>query len=226
MRAENRSLGVFLAATVVLGFPLGLGCDAKGKAQAPDGAVLSSASTLTSRPLAAASAPSTVSIVSSAHAEDASDSNLFEPYSEALTTERYQRAAEGEPPELLRLIAAEGVDNLLEVIQAPSGKRTAIAVAAFEFSGALRALPALADLALRDSDQATGALLAAHSVASEVRQAVDPEDGAELRAGCEALSALLRSEKATRRNRMIALGTLRMLAERGCAMPVEIPGGF
>ena len=60
-------------------------------------------------------------------------------------------------------------------------------------------------------------------IAARPRRAVDPEDAAEMKSGCDALLTLAKQSDAARARRIIAIRALRMLSERGCVAAAEIP---
>jgi hypothetical protein len=156
--------------------------------------------------------------------QDAFAALLFESFSPAVDESMYRLAAEADATEVLRYLARHGSDTFIE--STASESQRAVAVAALGFSGSVRALPALATLGRADTPIAEQALEAAHAIAAEPRLAVDPEDAAELREGCDALLTLARDAKCAKKNRMIAVGTLRMLENRGCVLTADIPSEF
>ncbi len=151
----------------------------------------------------------------------------------------WAQAASGEGGDLARLADREGAAGLVERAQ-DGGAPRATAVRAMAYApepGAFVALPYLAEVARGADDAlAQAALESVIELAARPRRALDPEDAAELKAGCDALLALaadadgssaLRSAHAVpgsvRARRVNAIRALRMLADRGCADPRAIP---
>jgi hypothetical protein len=90
--------------------------------------------------------------------------------------------------------------------------------------GVFAGLPFLAEVARSGDDaQAEAALGSTIDLAARPRTAIDPEDAAEMKEGCDLLLALAKDEKAARSRRVKAVRALRMLAERGCTDPSAIP---
>jgi hypothetical protein len=92
--------------------------------------------------------------------------------------------------------------------------------------GAFAGLPFLAEAARGPDDgQADAALESAVDLAARPRRAIDPEDAAEMKEGCDMLLALASdtNAKAVRSRRVKAIRALRMLADRGCVDPHAIP---
>jgi hypothetical protein len=78
----------------------------------------------------------------------------------------------------------------------------------------------------RKGAEGTDALEAIVELAAHPRLAVDPEDAAELREGCQALVTLSRAAGQAKEHRVLAVRALRMLAERGCVNRADIPVDF
>jgi hypothetical protein len=55
---------------------------------------------------------------------------------------------------------------------------------------------------------------------------VDAEDALEVRAGCDALMTLAKDSRQKNSRRVGAIRVVRMLADRGCASPSDIPTDF
>lgn len=140
--------------------------------------------------------------------------------------ELWTRAKDGEADDLIRLADIEGSTGLVERAESvanPVQRMTAIRALGFcrDFDG----LPFLATVATEGADaEATAALESAIDLAARPRRAVDPEDAAELKQGCEQLLALAKAPERPRERRVGAIRALRMLAERGCVKLAEIPG--
>jgi hypothetical protein len=136
--------------------------------------------------------------------------------------ELWARAKDGEADDLARLADHEGSMALEEQGTDPSRRLTALRAAGF--AGDLAALPWLAEVGTSGTDEeATAALASAAELAAQPRRSVDPEDALELRAGCDKLLALARGIERPKARRVGAIRVLRMLQDRGCAKPEEIP---
>jgi hypothetical protein len=157
------------------------------------------------------------------HASD--DGRIGEEPSAAQVRARYEAAASGDESELLRLLGSEGPDGLIEEARRTPAHRKVVLLA-LAHSATLRAIPFLAEVGRGDNEEAQLALAAVHAIAAEPRRAVDPEDGAELREGCDALLALAKSDAVPRRGRIVAVGALRMLSAWGCVKLADIPTEF
>jgi hypothetical protein len=148
----------------------------------------------------------------------------------------WTQAAGGEAGDLARLADREGASGLVERAQAePSLLMTAVRAMAFAPEpGAFVGLPLLADVA-RGPDEAAAeaAIESAIDLAARPRRAIDPEDAAELKTGCDTLLALATdatgasglhlAPAALRARRVGAIRALRMLADRGCVAAAAIP---
>ncbi len=139
----------------------------------------------------------------------------------------WTRAKLGDAADLARLADREGESGLVErgATGDPATRLTAIRAMAFAPDpGAFGGLPFLAEAARgTDEPQAQAALDSAIDLAARPRRAVDPEDAAEMKAGCDGLLALAKDPKASRGRRVKAIGALRMLVDRGCVDPAAIP---
>jgi hypothetical protein len=90
--------------------------------------------------------------------------------------------------------------------------------------GAFAGLELLGEAAKGPSDaEADAALDSAIDLAARPRRALDPEDFTEMKAGCTSLLALATDAKAPRPRRVKAIRALRMLADRGCVDPAQLP---
>jgi len=113
----------------------------------------------------------------------------------------------------------------------PAARMTALRAMAFASDPQVfEGLPFLADVARgSNDDEANAALDSALDLAAHPRRAVDPEDAAELRQGCDGLLALAVDREAGAKNpkmlarRVKAIRALRMLVDRGCVDPAAIP---
>jgi hypothetical protein len=135
----------------------------------------------------------------------------------------WTRAKELDPDDLARLANREGPSGLVEEGSRNPAKRP-IAIAALAYADGLSALPWLAEAADAD-DEATAraAVESIDAMAARTRRAVDPEDGAELRAGCDRLLAIAKNQSKKRPVRVGAVRALRMWSDRGCAKAADLP---
>ncbi len=145
-----------------------------------------------------------------------------EPRSEQLEAmwTRAKEAREDEPDELARLAHKEGAAGLVERGADPAWRETAIR--AMAYADGWDGLPWLADIAsgcegATDKD-ATLAVESASALAARPRRAVDPEDAAELHAGCTRLASLAGDAKKPKAVADGAARALRMLADYGCSL--------
>jgi hypothetical protein len=123
----------------------------------------------------------------------------------------WEHAKSGETEDLAALATDEGAVGLVEVAeQDPSLRPTALRAMAFARGWAQ--LPYLAKVAAGPDDAAAKlALGSAVDLATRPRRPEDPEDAAELRAGCESLAALAKdASKQPRDRRVLAVRALRM----------------
>ncbi|MBV9945613.1 MAG: hypothetical protein JOZ69_02070 [Myxococcales bacterium] len=128
----------------------------------------------------------------------------------------------GEPEELARLADLVGCRGLRE--RAGQAALRSTALQAMRYCPDFSELPWLARVAAEGSDaDARAALEAADLLAARPRRATDPEDAAELHAGCAALLALARDEDQPRERRLLSIRALRMLADRGCVTLQDVP---
>jgi hypothetical protein len=136
--------------------------------------------------------------------------------------ELWTRAKEGEADDLARLADREGVLGLEERGRESAYRLTALR--AMGYTASLEGLPWLGEVATEGSDgEALAALESAAQVAGEPRRAVDPEDALEVRQGCDALLALAVDPKRPPPRRVGAIRAIRMLADRGCSKPGDLP---
>ena len=153
-----------------------------------------------------------------------------DPAVEALWVRAMSDAGSGD--DLARLADREGGGGLAARGSVDAATRmTALRAMAFApepqvFEG----LPFLADVARgTNDDEANIALDSAIDLAARPRRAVDPEDAAELKRGCDGLLALAVDREAGAKSpkmlarRVKAIRALRMLVERGCVDPAAIP---
>jgi hypothetical protein len=140
--------------------------------------------------------------------------------------ELWTQARGGEAGDLARLAEKEGESGLVErAASDPASRMTALRAMAFAPEpGAFAVLPFLAEVARgTDEAQAAAALESAIDLAARPRRAIDPEDAAEMKAGCDSMLALANDAKAARLRRVNAIRALRMLADRGCVESSAIP---
>jgi hypothetical protein len=135
----------------------------------------------------------------------------------------WERAKELEPDDLARLANREGASGLVEEgSRNPAKKPTAIA--ALAYADGLSALPWLAEAADADDEpSARAAIESIDALAARTRRAVDPEDAAELRAGCDRLLVIAKNTSKKRPVRVGAVRALRMWSDRGCAKAADVP---
>jgi hypothetical protein len=125
--------------------------------------------------------------------------------------------------DLARLAKREGSTGLVERAQSDATFRLA-ALRAMAYVDDFVGLPWLADMGESGSDEeASAALESAVDLAARPRRPVDPEDAEELHAGCAHLLATAKDKSAARVRRILAIRSLRMLVDRGCAPDKEIP---
>jgi hypothetical protein len=151
------------------------------------------------------------------------------PAPDPVLEELWAQAKGGEAGDLARLADREGESGLVERAQVdPASRQTALRAMAFAPEpGAFAGLPFLAEAARgADEAQAEVALQSAIDLAARPRRAIDPEDAAEMKAGCDSLLALANDPKASRARRVNSIRALRMLADRGCvdlrALPTDL----
>jgi hypothetical protein len=134
----------------------------------------------------------------------------------------WARAEDGGEAESVRLVDLVGCTTLRERAKVP--ERRAAAIRAMSGCDDFSELPWLASLAAdgRD-DEALAALDAIVDQAARPRRPADPEDAEELASGCQTLLALSRATSEPRPRRVLAVRSLRMLAERGCVKKSDIP---
>jgi hypothetical protein len=143
---------------------------------------------------------------------------------EALEAAQWAAAAQGEAEELMRLEDLVGCQGLRD--RASQRDRRDTAIRAMQYCTDFSELPWLVQVATEESDaDARAALEAIDEIAARPRRATDPEDAEELHAGCGALLALARSTSRPRERRVLAVGALRMMSERGCPRRADIPSG-
>lgn len=147
------------------------------------------------------------------------------PVAEDLWTRAKENVASGDGDDLARLADREGMTGILARSEDPAWRATAIR--AMGYTGGFDALPWLAGVARGASnDDAATALDVLVDMAARPRVAVDPEDAAELREGCDALLALAKDGQAAKSRRIVAIRALRMLSDRGCVASADIPTDF
>jgi hypothetical protein len=146
----------------------------------------------------------------------------IDPVALDLWTRAKDNVATGDGDDLARLADRENLSGLLARAEDPAWRATAIH--AMAYVDGFEALPWLAKVArAAPNEDALAALDAIEDIAARPRRAVDPEDAAEMKSGCDSLLALAKQSDAARARRIIAIRALRMLSERGCVAPAEIP---
>jgi hypothetical protein len=134
----------------------------------------------------------------------------------------WSAATSGEADDLARLADREGAAALAEAGADPNKKLRA--TQALAYADGFAGLPFLAQAADgADATQAQAAVDSIDAIAGRFRQAVDPEDAVELRAGCTQLLATAKNTAKTRAIRVGVIRALRMWSDRRCAAPEEIP---
>lgn len=137
--------------------------------------------------------------------------------------EAWERAREGDDDELARLARQKGVPGLLAGLEAPGPPR-AVAIRALGVAPGYGQVAALARVAeVGEEGDSTLALESIRAIAARPRTAEQVEDAAELREGCEILLRVAKSPNAARNRRRLALGALRMFADRGVVSISELP---
>ena len=138
----------------------------------------------------------------------------------------WTRARGGDADDLARLADAAGAGGRGgRSARDPASRLTALRALAYAPEpGAFGGLPFLAEAARGPDDaQAEAALESAIDLAARPRRALDPEDAAEMKEGCDMLLALAGDAKGLRPRRVKAIRALRMLADRGCVDPHAVP---
>lgn len=136
-------------------------------------------------------------------------------------TVMWTAAKDGDAEDLATLAVHEGAVGLVEAASDPELRPTAIGAMAYARGWAQ--LPFLAGLATgKDDGEAKLALSAIVTLAARPRRAEDPEDAAELAAGCEQLVVLARGPAGARARRIEALRALRMMPCPGVT-PESLP---
>jgi hypothetical protein len=135
---------------------------------------------------------------------------------------QWAAAAQGEAEELMRLEDLVGCEGLVD--RGAQHDLRATAIRAMQYCPDFSELPWLVQWASDGSPvEARAALETIDELAARPRRATDPEDADELHVGCAALLDLARSESRPRERRVLAARALRMLADRGCVRPADIP---
>jgi hypothetical protein len=131
--------------------------------------------------------------------------------------------ASTEPEDLARLADREGASGLVEAAEADPSRRHTV-VMALAYADGFEGLPFLAEVAAGgDAVEARAAVESASALAALPRRAVDPDDAAELRAGCDRLLGVARDPSRPRPVRAGAVRALRMLTDRGCVKAADVP---
>jgi hypothetical protein len=134
----------------------------------------------------------------------------------------WERAAQGDEDEFVRLAAAIGCPGLRE--RAAIASLRPLALRAMGACDDLSEVGWLANVALTGPDaDATMALDSIVDEAARPRRSVDPEDAEEIAVGCRTLLTLARAPDRPKARRVRAIRALRMLADRGCVKSADIP---
>jgi hypothetical protein len=143
---------------------------------------------------------------------------------DAREADLWARAKDGEGDDLARLADEVGCAEVVERGSADAALRPT-AVRAAAYCRDMEALPWLAEIGQEGpSADALAALESAVALAAAPRRAVDPEDAAALREGCQRLLALAKDDAQEKERRIAAIDALRMLVERGpCVDRASIP---
>jgi hypothetical protein len=137
----------------------------------------------------------------------------------------WSAAKEGDPDEAMRLADLVGCTGLRERAAQVGLRSTAIR--SMEYCADFSELPWLVQVGVEaEEGEARDALNAVVMLAARRRAANDPEDAEELHAACAALLTLAKDGDRPRGRRVLAVRALRMLADRGCVRPAEIPRDF
>lgn len=129
----------------------------------------------------------------------------------------------GDESELIRLADREGPMGLVE--RSVDARYRLTALRAMGYTTGWVALPELGRAAQTGpEDEATVAVDGATLMAAQKRRQVDPEDALELRDGCDRLLAAAKDTTRPRAVRVGAVRALRMMTDRGCVNPSDIPG--
>ncbi len=167
-----------------------------------------------------------------ANAPDTSVPGLVRPLADAggdggkevALSELWTRASEGTDEDLMRLAATLGPEGLAD--GATTKEARGVAVRAMAYTEGFAGLPWLSELAAgEDVTLAKEAGESALTMAARGRDQNDPEDAEEMRAGCMKLLAVAKG-KHDKAVRILAVRTVRLLADRGCAKADEIPTDF
>jgi hypothetical protein len=141
---------------------------------------------------------------------------------DAREADLWAHAKDGDDEDRMRLFDRIGCTGLRERAEDPQLRPTAIRAMAYcsDFSE----LPWLAGVGSSSTDaSALDALQTVVDLAARPRRATDPEDAAELGEGCRTLLSFARQASGPRARRVVAIRGLRMLADRGCLKPGDIP---
>jgi hypothetical protein len=145
------------------------------------------------------------------------------PPMEAREMAQWNAAAQGDPEELMRLEDLVGCYGLRERADSkPDLLSTALR--ATQYCTDFSTLPWLVDVAgAANEADARSALETIDELAARPRRATDPDDADALHVGCGRLLDLARSTSRPRAHRALAVRALRMLTDRGCVNPADIP---
>lgn len=136
--------------------------------------------------------------------------------------EMWVDARDGEPEALMRLATREGSLKLRARAEEAAYRKTALSALAFVDD--FLAFPFLAEVADgREDEEALLALSAIHALASSKRHSRAQDDEGEIRTGCRTLLEFAKNRGKKEAGRALAISSLRMLKDRGCAREEEIP---
>jgi hypothetical protein len=164
--------------------------------------------------------PKAASALASGSAESVSDAGL--PARDAiLLSGLWASAKDGDAEDLAALAVHEGAIGLVEAASDPALRPTALR--AMGYARGWAQMPYLARASKGDDDEeAKLALEATIELAARVRRAEDVEDAAELKEGCEELSALARDAQRPRTRRVFAVRALRMMPCPKVVIPTDL----
>lgn len=141
---------------------------------------------------------------------------------ELLALWKRAEAVDSVEEDLMHLGHTEGAAGLAEGATTPANRL--LAARAMAHTPGLAGLAWLGERAATDDlEIAREAARSAVAIAARGRDQRDPEDAEEMRAGCKLLLSAARDERRDRAVRVDAVRAVRLLVDRGCAKPEEIP---
>ncbi len=208
-RPNVRRAALVAAGLVLVAGAVSLSC---GKGKSHDAVALASSSAASS----SSSDPPAASLLLGR--EDASEAP--DPRETALWAAA--TAKDADPEEWMRLVDQLGCERIHERAAEPELRATALQ--AMQFCPDFSELPFLAQVGTEGVDaDARAALGSVAALAARSRRSVDPEDADELHSGCLTLLALARATDRPKERRVLAIRSLRMLAEYGCVKRADLP---